>query len=197
MPESAVTGDGTTGADRAGAAEAASARSAALAFVRQGAGFAQLTTIDAHGYPVVRSVIAFLEPDWSVTLIQRRRHHRIRQWRHNARTLVSWTGDPVTGAVNEHPHVFDVGLLPPRQVSVRGDAEFQDDGWTWQQYLSHLEGQRARGLTRAPVRTEEDVRRELVGVRVRPVRVRLEGFLGDPRDISWSVGPLGTTSARQ
>jgi hypothetical protein len=48
--------------------------------------------------------------------------------------------------------------------------------WTVRRYFDELVRQRARGGTRAPVRTAAQVEDELVGVRIRPVRVRLEGF---------------------
>ena len=42
------------------------AQEAARRFVLDEAGFAQLTTIDARGYPVTRTMTAFLQEDWSV-----------------------------------------------------------------------------------------------------------------------------------
>mgnify|MGYP000580745422 CR=1 FL=1 len=50
---------------------------AALAFVHGEAGFAQVTTIDRYGFPVGRSMTAFLNDDWSVDLVQRRTHARL------------------------------------------------------------------------------------------------------------------------
>lgn len=149
---------------------------AAQAFVRSEAGFAQVVTIDREGFPVGRSMVAVLNDDWSVDLVQRRLHARLRQLAADPRLLVTWVGSPAPGATNEHPHVFDVGLLPPRVVLVRGTAVFQDDAWTLERYLGLITGQRAAGLDRAPLRTPEQVRADLVGVRVVPRRVRLEGF---------------------
>lgn len=170
-----------------GAATQAEAEVAGLRFVHEEAGFAQVTTIDAKGYPVTRSMTAFLEGDWSVSLVQRAAHHRLRQWRANPRTLVCWTGDPSPGQVNERPHVFDLGRLPARVVAVRGDAEFMPEDWTVRTYRTHLEAQRAAGNTRAPVRTDDEVRAELVGVTIRPVRVRLEGFGQGPQSFEWTI----------
>jgi hypothetical protein len=149
---------------------------AAAAFVRTEAGFAQVATIDARGFPVVRTMTAFLADGWAVDLVQRRGHRRIGQWRRDARTSVTWVGTPAAGATNERPHVFDLGLLPPRVVSIRGLADVMPPEWTVRRYDDELARQRERGLTRAPVRSPEQVVDELVGVRIRPVRVRLEGF---------------------
>lgn len=149
---------------------------AAREFVRTEAGFAQVTTVDRRGFPVVRTMTAFLADGWAVDLVQRRGHRRIAQWRRDPRTAVTWVGSPAPGATNERPHVFDLSLLPPRVVSIRGTAEEMPGEWTGRRYFDELVRQRARGGTRAPVRTAAQVEDELVGVRIRPVRVRLEGF---------------------
>jgi hypothetical protein len=148
----------------------------ALAFVKAEAGFAQVTTLDRNGYPVTRTMTAFLTGDWSVALVQRRSHERLHQWQTNPRTQVSWLGSPSPKASNDRPHVFDLGLPPPRFVSVRGTAEFMPDQWTVACYQKHLEQQRRDGHTKAPLRTPEQVLADLVGVLIDPVKVRLEGF---------------------
>jgi hypothetical protein len=165
------------------------ARMAALAFVRSEAGFAQVTTIDRNGFPVGRTMTAFLEPDWSVTLVQRRSHARLAQLRRDPHVLVTWVGSPAPGATNERPHVFDLGLLPPRAVFVRGTAVFASDDWTVVRSLRGVTAQRAAGHTRAPLRTPEQVVADLVGVLVRPYRVRLEGFAEGARSFDWTVDP--------
>jgi hypothetical protein len=163
------------------------ARAAAQAFVREEAGFAQVTTLDRHGYPVARTATAFLEPDWSVTLVQRRTHARLAQLRRDPRVLVAWVGDPAPGATNERPHVFDLGRLPPRAVFVRGTARFMPEQWTVDRYQQNVTRQRAQGFTRAPLRTPEQVVADLVGVRVEPYRVRLEGFGEGAQSFDWVV----------
>lgn len=176
------------------AAELAAAQRAAMAFVLGEAGFAQVTTIDRHGFPVARTMTAFLEDDWSVSLVQRRGHRRLAQWRRDPATLVSWVGSPAPGATNERPHVFDLGLLPPRLVSVRGRAEFMPAEWTLRCYRQHLRAQRERGFTRAPVRTDEQVVEELAGVRIHPARVRLEGFGAEAQSFTWTIRNVGRGS---
>lgn len=169
------------------AADQPTAAAAALAFVRAEAGFAQVTTIDRRGYPVTRSMTAFLGDDWGVSLVQRASHQRLRQWQNNPRTLITWVGPPTPGQTNERPHVFDLGLLPPRVVAVRGDVAFMPADWTVRTYRAHLQAQRSAGHTRAPVRTDEQVRTELVGVTLHPVRVRLEGFGHGPQSFDWTI----------
>lgn len=163
------------------------ARAAALRFVLDEAGFAQLTTIDRHGFPVGRSMTAFLNEDWSVDLVQRRTHARLSQLRRDPRTLVTWVGDPAPGATNERPHVFDIGRLPARAVFVRGTARFLDDAQTVALYSRHVSEQRAQGFTRAPLRDPEQVISDLVGVHLEPRRVRLEGFGEGAQSFDWSV----------
>lgn len=170
------------------------ARHAAAAFVREEAGFAQVTTVDVRGFPVGRTMTAFLNDDWSVDLVQRRGHARIAQLRRDPRTLVTWVGDPAPGATNERPHVFDIGRLPPRAVLVRGTARFMDDGWTVERYLHRLGQQRARGFTRAPLRDAGQVMAELVGIHLDPCRVRLEGFGSGAESFDWTVTPPGGTA---
>lgn len=163
------------------------ARRAAMDFVRNDAGFAQVVSLDRAGYPVGRSVTAFLEDDWSVSLVQRRSHARLRQLRDVPRALVTWIGSPADGATNDHPHVFDIGLLPPRAVFIRGPVRFMGEEWTEVVYRLHIQEQRARGLTKAPLRSPEQVAADLVGVRLAPVRVRLEGFGMGAESIDWSA----------
>jgi Pyridoxamine 5'-phosphate oxidase len=160
---------------------------AALAFVHDEAGFAQVTTIDPHGFPVGRSMTAFLSDDWSVDLVQRRSHARLAQLRRDPRTLVTWVGEPAPGATNEHPHVFDIGRLPSRAVFVRGTARFMDDDATVACYSRHVGRQRAQGFTRAPLRDPDQVLADLAGVHLEPYRVRLEGFGTGAQSFDWTL----------
>ncbi|WFE36336.1 hypothetical protein [Micromonospora sp. WMMD975] len=167
--------------------DVATARAAAYAFVLGEAGFAQVTTIDQDGFPVSRTMTAFLEPDWSVSLVQRAGHRRLDQWRRDPHTLVCWVGAPAPGATNERPHVFDIGRLPPRAVAVRGTAAVMPPDWTLAVYRREVARQRAAGCTRAPVRTDDEVAAELAGVRIEPARVRLEGFGVGAESHLWTV----------
>jgi hypothetical protein len=56
-------------------------------------------------------------------------------------------------------------------------------------YERQMARYRAAGHERAPVRDAENVRRELVGVRVLPVRVRAEGFGIGAESFTWGFGP--------
>ncbi|WNV76179.1 hypothetical protein [Geodermatophilus sp. DSM 44513] len=163
------------------------ARAAALRFVAEEAGFAQVTTIDRYGFPVARTMTAFLNEDWSVDLVQRRTHARLAQLRRDPRTLVAWIGGPAPGAANEHPHVFDIGRLPPRGVFVRGTAVFTSAAETVACYSRHVSAQRAQGFTRAPLRDADQVVADLVGVHLEPRRVRLEGFGEGARSFDWTL----------
>lgn len=157
----------------------------ALRWVQRDAGFAQVVTVDRDGFPVSRTMGAFLADDWTVDLVQRRIHRRLGQLRRNPRLEVVWLGTPVPGSRNDHPAVFDFGLLVPRAVMVRGTAEFMDEDWTVRRYREESARLRARGFTKAPDRDEANVRAELVGVRVTPVRVRAEGFGDGAESFSW------------
>lgn len=160
---------------------------AARAFLGDIAGFAQVTTLDRAGFPAARTMTAFAAADWSVALVQRNTHARLAQWRNNPRTLVSWIGPPAPAASNEAPHVFDLGLLPPRAVFVRGMATVMDPAWTIRVYEQRLDEQRSVGNTRAPVRDRANIMDQLVGVLVRPVRIRLEGFGFGAQSFDWNI----------
>ena len=162
-------------------------RRAAMTFVRSEAGFAQVVTIDDQGFPVGRSMTAFLEDDWSVSLVQRRSHARLRQLRRVPRALVSWVGSPAMGASNDNPHVFDIGRLPPRAVFVRATSEFMDEEWTLRCYLHQVGAQREQGFTAAPLRAPQEVATDLVGIHLTPHRVRLEGFGAGAQAFDWTV----------
>lgn len=152
------------------------AQRAAMDFLRQEAGFAQVTTLGTDGYPVSRSTTAFFDDDWIVDLVQRRQHSRLKQWQRDPRTLVTSVGTPAPNATNERPHVFDIGQLPSRLVFIRGSAQFMEPEWTVERYERETRSQRVQGFERAPRRTPEQVLDELVGVRIRPFRIRIEGF---------------------
>ena len=170
----------------------------AESFVRTEAGFAQVTTLDAYGYPVSRSATAFLADRFAVDLVQRRVHRRLEQIATNPRLLVTWVGSPALGATNERPHVFDIGRLPDRAVLVRGTAEVMDDGWTWEVYARHRAEQLAGGHVRAPARDRDQAVADLVGIRVHPYRVRLEGFGDGAQSFDWRCGrPLDPHHPKQ
>jgi hypothetical protein len=157
-----------------------------LAFLRAEAGFAQVFTVNASGYPVGRTMGVLLGDDWSVDLVQRRVHRRLGHLLRNPRVEVVWVGSPAPGSTNDHPHVFDFGLLVPRCVFLRGDAQVMDDDWTLERYRREDAELRSRGLTKAPERTDDEVRAELVGVHIRPVQVRAEGFGRGAESFTWS-----------
>ncbi|MEO6018957.1 MAG: hypothetical protein ABIP45_01760 [Knoellia sp.] len=162
-------------------------------FVDDEAGFAQLTTVDLHGYPVTRTMTAFLLEDWSIATVQRRGHRRLSQWRRRPQTEVMWVGSPRAGVTNDRPHVFDIGRLPPRVVAIRGDAELMESAWTDAIYRRAATKQRAAGNDRAPLRTPDEVAAELAGVLIRPVRVRLEGFGDGAQSFTFNPERQGDT----
>ncbi len=162
------------------------ALAAAAEFVRTEAGFAQVTTLDAAGFPTARTVSAFLSPDWTVTLVQRNAHHRLGQLRRNPRILVGWSGSPAAASKNESPAVFDLGLLIPRVVFVQGVAVEMAEDQTWAAYAAHDQLLRDQGNSRAPERDRANVAAELTGFTVLPRRVRIEGFGAGPEQFTWS-----------
>ena len=116
----------------------------AMRFLREEAGFAQLITVTAEGFPVARTVGAQVNDDWSVDLVQRKVHRRLAQLRHNPRLELVWVGSPAPGSSNDRPAVFDFGLLVPRVVLLRGIAEQMDGDRTVACY------QRAVGAAASP-----------------------------------------------
>lgn len=163
---------------------------AVLRWVQEEAGFAQVVTVNREGFPVTRTVGAFLNDDWSVDLVQRRIHRRLDQLRRSPRMETVWVGPPAPRSRNDHPAVFDFGRLVPRAVMVRGVAEFMDPEWTLRRYRQESDRLRGRGHLKAPQRDDDDVRTELVGVHVVPVRVRAEGFGEDAESFTWSIEEL-------
>ena len=159
---------------------------AAREFVTAEAGFAQVTTLNRAGFPTARTVSAFLAPDWSVQLVQRGIHRRLDQVRRDPHVLVTWTGTPAPGSRNEAPAVFDLGLLIPRVVFVQGLAEEMDEEETWATYAAQDRRLREHGHTGAPVRDRANAATELAGLRIRPVRVRLEGFGAGAEAFTWT-----------
>jgi hypothetical protein len=147
-----------------------------LAWLRTEAGFAQVYSVNKEGYPVGRTMAAPVDDTFTVWMVQRKVHKRIGQWRRNPRTEVVWVGSPAPDSRNDSPHVYDLNLGIPRAVFIRGDAEFLDDATTVEVFQRQTELHRSRGWTKAPLRTPENIVAELVGVKVRPLQVRVEGF---------------------
>jgi hypothetical protein len=147
-----------------------------LAWLRTEAGFAQVYTVNKDGYPIGRTMAAPVDDAFTVWMVQRKVHKRIGQWRRNPRTEVMWIGAPAPDSRNDSPHVYDLNLAIPRAVFIRGDAEFLDDATTVEVFQRQTELHRARGWTKAPLRTPENIVAELVGVKIRPAQVRVEGF---------------------
>jgi catechol 2,3-dioxygenase-like lactoylglutathione lyase family enzyme len=83
---------------------------------------------------------------------------------------------PAPDSRNDSPHVYDLNLAIPRAVFIRGDAEFLDDATTVEVFQKQTALHRSRGWTKAPLRTPENIVAELVGVKIRPTQVRVEGF---------------------
>lgn len=163
-------------------------------FITSEAGFAQVYTVNKDGYPVGRTMVAPINEDWSVDLVQRNVHRRLGQLRRTPRVEITWVGRPAPDSVNDRPHVYDWGLQVPRVVFLRGIAEFMDDDWTVARYQRQTAIQHARGLTGAPARSAGNVRAELVGIHVRPVQVRAEGFGAGAQSFTWPVSPASGPS---
>jgi hypothetical protein len=157
-----------------------------LRWAQHEAGFAQVITLTRDGFPVGRTMGVALKEDWSVVLVQRRIHRRLGQLRRNPKLLIVWVGTPAPGSTNEHPHVYDYGRLIPRVVFLRGIAEFLDPDQTVLEFEAQTASNRTRGWTRAPERDQANVRTELVGVRIRPVQVRAEGFGVEAESFTWN-----------
>jgi hypothetical protein len=158
-----------------------------MEFLREEAGFAQVFTINTNGYPVGRTMGAPIDDEWNVELIQRNVHHRIDQISRNPRMEVLWVGTPSGVSTNDRPHVYDFGLQAPRVVFLRGNGEFLDPDDTWERYWRRTERHLALGRTLSPVRDRADVDRNLIGVLVRPVRIRAEGFGSGAESYTWDV----------
>lgn len=164
--------------------------SAVRRFLCDEAGFAQLITVNREGFPIGRTVGAVVGDDWTVDLVQRRSHRRLAQLRRNPNAELIWTGTPKPGARNDHPAVYDFGWQVPRCVFLRGVAEFMPPEWTVEQYRRRTDALLAKGFTRAPARTDEDVAAELTGVLVHPVRLRAEGFGDGAQSFDWTAKEL-------
>jgi len=165
-------------------------RSRVMQFLREEAGFAQLCTVSRDGFPVARTMGVPVNDDWSVDLVQRRVHRRLGQLERNPRVEIIWVGTPAPGSSNDHPAVFHFGWQVPRVVFLRGTAEPLSEEQTLAAYQLLRARLLARGLTKAPDRSPKNVREELVGLHVRPVRIRVEGFGEGAESFSWTVQEL-------
>ncbi len=156
-------------------------------FLHDEAGFAQVVTINRAGFPVARTTGAQINDDWSVDLIHRNVHKRIGQLRRNPRAEIIWSGSPSGRSINDRPHVFDYGLDVPRVVFLRGTAEFMDDSSTIERFQRQTAINRSRGYTTAPERTPDNVTSELIGIRIKPIQIRAEGFGAGAESFTWLI----------
>ncbi|MFN8535454.1 MAG: hypothetical protein U0556_18110 [Dehalococcoidia bacterium] len=158
-----------------------------LTFLREEAGFAQVFTINRAGFPAGRTMVAPINDDWSVDLVQRNTHKRIAQWRRTPETEIVWTGAPLRGNRNLRPHVYDWVVQAPRVVFLRGVAEFMTDAELIERFERQTAINRGSGRDLAPERDRANIVAELIGVHIRPVQVRAEGFGGGPESFTWEV----------
>lgn len=154
-------------------------REQAMAFLTTEVRFAQVFTVNRAGFPVGRTMGAPVNSDWSVDLLQRRVLGRVRQMQADPHVEIVWSGAPAKPSER----------AVPRTVFLRGTAEFLDDEAAvaqYRQFIARIGGGEGPGPAR---RDDDEVRRELVAVHVRPVRVRAEGFGVGAQAFSWQVGP--------
>ncbi len=169
----------------------AEVRGEVMRWLLEEAGFAQVVTINRDGFPVGRTMGVAVKPDWSAVLVQRRFHRRLGHLRRNPKLAIVWVGTPAPGSTNDYPHVYDYGRLIPRAVFLRGVAELLSPEETLREFRAQTAVNRARGWAKAPDRDDANVMAELVGVRVRPVQVRAEGFGVEAQSFTWA--PDGTS----
>jgi hypothetical protein len=158
-----------------------------MGFLRNEAGFAQVYTVNREGYPVGRTMVAPIEEDWSVILIQRNVHRRLAQMLRNPHVEIMWAGSPSPDSINDRPHVYDFGLPIPRVVFLRGLADFMDQDAVVEAFQRQTNIQRENGFTKAPERTEQNIKEELVGVRILTRQIRAEGFGTGAQSFTWTM----------
>jgi len=168
-----------------------SVQEAVLCFVQTEAGFAQVYTLSRDGFPVGRTMVAVVNDDWTVDMVQRSVHRRLSQIRRNPRMEIVWTGPPRPDSVNDRPHVYDFDPAIPQVVFIRGLAQMMTEEDLVATYERQTRIQRGKGLTRAPLRTADQVRTELVGLRVSPVQIRAEGFGVGATSFTWKSSEGG------
>ncbi|MCS6803055.1 MAG: hypothetical protein RMM58_15595 [Chloroflexota bacterium] len=158
-----------------------------MRFLREEAGFAQVFTINRAGFPVGRTMVAPINDDWSVDLIQRKVHKRLAHWRRRPQTEIVWVGPPHRSNRNLRPHVYDWQVQVPRVVFLRGIAHFLSDEELVERFERQTAINLAEGRTLAPVRDRANIVAELIGVHIQPLQVRAEGFAGGPESYTWEV----------
>lgn len=163
----------------------AQVRRAVRAFLDEGPRLAQLVTVDHTGTPVTRTVGAHVEPDWTVELVARAGHARLRQLAANPNLQLLFVAEAADPDPVPRPAVIDYGLPAPRVVALTGRAEPMTVADTVACYRRQTLRARQRGNLRAPARADGQVAAELAGVRVRIRRVRAEGFGGDALTATW------------
>lgn len=175
--------------------DASQIQAAVRTFLDEGPRFAQLITVDSRGAPVTRTVGAEVGADWTVELVARRGHARLRQLAANPWMQLVFVSPARRLEPVARPAVIDYGLPVPAVVALTGWAEPLNA----QQTLAAYQRQRAaadlRGNTRAPQRTDEQVRTELTGTRMHVITIRAEGFGEDAESLTWAP-PAAALSPR-
>jgi general stress protein 26 len=128
------------------------------------AGFAQVYTINKDGFPTGRTMGAPVNDDWSVDLIQGNQgYDRVNQVRQNPKLEILWIDTRSDQVV-------------PKAVFLRGVGEVYEGDRVIEEYDRRWALNQQRGRARGEKRPADEVRRTLIGIKVRPERIRVEGF---------------------
>ena len=130
----------------------------------------QVYTVNKEGFPTGRTIGANLNDDWSVDLMQAKDNGRVTQVRRHPQMAIEWNDGGRSGNLNI-----------PKAVFLRGIGETFEGDRLVMAYNKRMDRMEKRGSTR-PRLPEAQVREELVGIHVRPVLVRAEGF-GDYAEV--------------
>jgi hypothetical protein len=134
----------------------------AFAWLDTFAGFCQVFTINRDGFPTGRTMGGPINADWSVDLIQGQTgFDRVNQVRANNRLELLW---------------IDTAERVPKAVFLRGTGEIYEGDRVVDEYNRRMERNASRGRPAAHVLSADEVKATLIGIKVTPVRIRVEGF---------------------
>jgi general stress protein 26 len=144
----------------------------ALAFLQERMGFAQVHTVNEAGYPAGRTMGASINDDWTLDMIGPKGARRIDHVRNNGKVEVVWV---------------DNSTRIPKAVFLQGTGTVFEGDELVERYNRRMDINEARGRGRGPRQAPDVVRETLLGIHVKPVRVRVEGFGEGTEIFSWKA----------
>jgi hypothetical protein len=140
--------------------------------------FAQMITIDARGFPTVRTLGGRLMPDWTVDIFTFKHFARLKHVRRTPRMAMMWLQPPEPGSSSR----------TPKLIAAKGTAEIIEG-----EALRPIVEQRLASGPNREGMTVERYLNEVALIRFHAEEFRAEGFAAEGSELTWDEITSGFT----